>query len=55
LIAIYVSNYSIGDLLESQDSSTDSDSDDSGSDDGSETESEFDGRPTQKKQRTDNS
>jgi len=37
-----VSNYSIGNLLESQDSSIDSDSDDS--DDGSETESEFDNR-----------
>jgi len=31
------------------------DSDDSDSDDGSETESEFDGRPAQKKQKTDNS
>jgi hypothetical protein len=55
LIAIRVSNYSTGDLLESQDSSTDSDSDDSDSDDGSETKSEFNGRPTQKKQKTDNS
>jgi hypothetical protein len=55
LIAIRVSNYSTGDVLESQDSSTDSDSDDSDSDDGSEAESEFDGRPAQKKQKTDNS
>lgn len=52
-----MSNYSIGDLLESQGSSTDSDSDDSDnddsdSDDSSETESEFDGRPAQKKQKT---
>ena len=53
LIAICVSNYSIGDLSESQDSSTDSDSDDS--DNGSETESEFDGRPALKKQKTYNS
>jgi hypothetical protein len=37
-----VSNYSTGDLLESQDSITDNDSDDSDSDDGSETKSEFD-------------
>jgi len=52
-----VSNYSTGDLSESQDSSTDSDSDDSDSDSdhGSETESEFDDRPAQKKQKTDNS
>ena len=57
LIAIYVSNYSIGDLLESRDNSSDSDSDsdDSDSDDSSETESEFDDRPAQKKQKTDNS
>ena len=53
LIAICVSNYPIGDLSESQDSSTDSDSDDS--DNGSETESEFDGRLAQKKQKIDNS
>jgi hypothetical protein len=53
LIAICVSNYPTGDLSESQDSSTDSDSDDS--DNGSETESDFDGRPAQKKQKTDNS
>jgi hypothetical protein len=50
-----VSNYSTGDLLESQDNSSDSDSDNSDSDDGSETESEFDDRPAQKKQKTDNS
>jgi hypothetical protein len=51
-----VSNYSTGDLLESQDSSTDSDSDsDSDDDDGSETKSEFDSRPAQKKQKIDNS
>jgi hypothetical protein len=55
LIAICVSNYSTGDVSESQDSSTDSDSDDSDSDDGGETESEFDDRPVQKKQKTDNS
>ena len=55
LIAICVSNYPTGDLSESQDSSIDSDSDDSDSDDGSEAESEFDGRPAQKKQKTDNS
>jgi hypothetical protein len=48
-----VSNYPTGDLLESQDSSIDSNSDDS--DNGSETKSEFDGRPAQKKQKTDNS
>lgn len=53
LIAICVSNYSTGDLSESQgSSSTDSDSDDSDSDDSS--ESEFDDRPAQKKQKTDN-
>jgi hypothetical protein len=40
-----VSNYSTGDLLESQDSSTDS---------GSEIESESDDRPVQKKQKKDN-
>ena len=50
-----MSNYSTGDLSESQDSSTDSDSDDSDSDDGSETESKFDSRLAQKKQKTDNS
>jgi hypothetical protein len=50
-----VSNYSTDDLSESQDSSTDSDSDNSDSDDGSEIESEFDSRPAQKKQKTDNS
>jgi hypothetical protein len=51
-----VSNYSTGDLSESQDSSTNSDSDsDSDSDDGSETESKFDSRLAQKKQKTDNS
>jgi hypothetical protein len=55
LIAICVSNYSTGDLLESRDNSSDCDSDDSDSDDGSETESEFDDRPAQKKQKTDNS
>ena len=55
LIAIRVSNYSTGDLLESQDSSTDSDSDNSNSNDCSETESEFDGRLAHKKQKTDNS
>jgi hypothetical protein len=57
LIAICVSNYPTGDLSGSQDSSTDSDSDDSDSNNGSgsETESEFDGRPTQKKRKTDNS
>jgi cobalamin biosynthesis protein CobT len=59
LIAIYVSNYSTGDLSESRDNSSDSDSDDSDSDsdsdDGSETESEFDDRPAQKKQKMDNS
>jgi hypothetical protein len=55
LIAIRVSNYSTGDLLESQDSSTDSDSDDGDSDDSSETESEFNSRLAQKKQKTDNS
>ena len=49
LIAIYVSNYSTGDLLESQDSSIDSDSDNSDSDDGSETKSEFNSRLAQKK------
>ena len=48
-----MSNYSTGDLLESQDS-TNSDSD-SDSDDSSETESKFDSRPAQKKQKTDNS
>jgi hypothetical protein len=53
LIAIGVSNYSTGDLLESRDNSSDSDNSDS--DDGSETESEFDDRPAQKKQKTDNS
>ena len=53
LIAICVSNYSTGDLSKSQDSSTDSDSDNSDSDDSS--ESEFDDRPAQKKQKTDNS
>jgi hypothetical protein len=53
LIAICVSNYPTSDLLESQDSSTDNDSDDS--DNGSKTKSEFDGRPAQKKQKTDNS
>jgi hypothetical protein len=42
LITISVSNYSIGDLLESRDNS--SDSDDSDSDNGGETESEFDDR-----------
>jgi hypothetical protein len=43
LIAIGLSNYSTGDLLESRDNSSDSDdSDNSDSDDGSETESEFD-------------
>ena len=52
-----MSNYSTGDLSKSQDSSTDSssDSNNSDSDDGSETESELDGRPAQKKQKTDNS
>jgi hypothetical protein len=55
LIAIYVSNYSTGDLSESQDSITDSDSDDSDIDDGSETKSDFDDRQAQKKQKTDNS
>jgi hypothetical protein len=50
-----VSNYSTGDLSESQGSSTDSDSDDSDSDEGSETESEFDDRPARKKQKTGNS
>jgi hypothetical protein len=58
LIAIGVSNYSTGDLSESRDNSSDSDdsdSDNSDSDDGSETESEFDDRPAQKKQKTDNS
>jgi hypothetical protein len=55
LIAIYMSNYSIGDLSESQDSSTDSSSDDSDSNDSSETKSEFDGMLAQKKQKTDNS
>jgi hypothetical protein len=50
-----VSNYSTGDLSESQDSSTNSESDDSDSDDGSETESEFDSGPVQKKRKTDNS
>ena len=54
-----MSNYPTGNLLESQDSSTESDSDDSDydsdSDDGSETESEFDDKPAQKKQKTDNS
>jgi hypothetical protein len=50
LIAICLSNYSTGNLSERQDSSTDVDSDD-----GSETESEFDDRPAQKKQKTDNS
>jgi len=49
-----VSNYSTGDLLESQGSSTDSDSD-SGSSSDSNSESEFDNRPTQKKQKPDNS
>jgi hypothetical protein len=54
LIAICVSHYSIGDLSESQDSSSDSDSEggsDSSSDNGSgsEIESEFDDRPAQKK------
>jgi hypothetical protein len=48
-----VSNYSTGDLSKSQDSSTDSNSDDSNSDDSS--KSEFDDRPAQKKQKTDNS
>jgi hypothetical protein len=50
-----MSNYSTGDLSESQDSITDSDSDDSDIDDGSETKSDFDDRPAQKKQKTDNS
>ena len=50
-----MSNYPTGDLSESQDSSTDSDSDNSNSNDCSETESEFDDRPAQKKQKTDNS
>ena len=53
-----MSNYSISDLLESQDNSSDSDnsnSDNSDSDDGSETKSEFDDRLAQKKQKTDNS
>ena len=48
-----MSNYSTGDLLESQDSSIDSNSDDS--DNGSKTKSKFDSRPAQKKQKTDNS
>ena len=48
-----MSNYSIGDLLESQDNS--SNSDDSDSDNGGETKSEFDDRLAQKKQKTDNS
>ena len=55
LIAICVSNYSTGDLSESWDKSSDSDDSDSDSDEGSETESEFDDRPAQKKQKTDNS
>jgi hypothetical protein len=54
-----MSNYSINDLSERQDSSTNSDSDDSDSDsdndNGGETKSEFDIRPAQKKQKTDNS
>jgi hypothetical protein len=48
-----VSNYSIGDLLESRDNSCDSD--DSDSDNGGKTKSEFDDRLAQKKQKTDNS
>jgi hypothetical protein len=50
-----VSNYSTDNLIESQDSSTDSDSDNSNSDNSSEIESKFDNRPVQKKQKTDNS
>jgi hypothetical protein len=46
LIAICVSNYSTGDLSESQDSSTDSDSD-------SNSDSEFDDGPAQKMRKTD--
>jgi hypothetical protein len=44
-----VSNYSIDDLSESQDSSTDSDSDNSDSNNSSKIKSEFDSRPAQKK------
>jgi hypothetical protein len=53
LIAIDVSIYSTGNLLESQDSSTDSGSNNSDSNDGSEIESEFD-IPAQKKRKIDN-
>ena len=58
LIAIYVSHYSTGDLLQSQDSSLGSNSEgnsNSGSDNGSssEIESEFDDRLAQKKQKID--
>ena len=48
-----MSNYSTGNLLESQDNS--SDSNNSNSDNSSKTKSEFDDRLAQKKQKTDNS